>query len=99
MRDPAFGLCGKTLTTIEVAFERFVDNVKLQIRTQFLHDLDRDLGFALVRIDPTPEQCTKWLEEDSGVVKLRQELTGKKKRLEAAQNKLKTFMARFARLG
>lgn len=75
-----------------VAFKRFVDNVRLQIDTEFIRSLDRDVGFALATIDLTKEQCTTWLQEQPEVIRKRRELIGKKERLESAKEKLSSFV-------
>jgi len=95
---PALEIMAEVRAYFQVAYKRFSDNVPKQIDTDFVRGTDRDLDFALMSMDLSHEQCASWLQEDPDVVQRREDLDGKKKRLEAAKAKLGSVV-RTARVG
>ncbi|KAG8898576.1 hypothetical protein FRB99_007342 [Tulasnella sp. 403] len=69
----------------------FQDNVPKEIDTDFVRVIDTDLDLALRYLDLSEAQCREWLKEPPPVTDRRNELTGKKNRLDAAQAKLTEF--------
>jgi hypothetical protein len=76
------------LISVEVAYKRFGDNIPKQIDTDFVRGLDNGLDLALRYMDISTERCLQWLQESPAIVQRRNELRGKKKRLENAKEKL-----------
>ncbi|KAG8994196.1 hypothetical protein FRB94_010067 [Tulasnella sp. JGI-2019a] len=89
---PGLEIMAEVKAYFKVACKRFTDNIPQQIDTDFLHDLDRDLGMALASMDITRQQCAAWLQEDPTVVAMREELLGKRKRLELAKQKIEAVV-------
>lgn len=73
-----------------MAYKRFSDNIPKQIDTDFVQGIDRDVELALLSMELSEHQCTEWLQEDPADVQRREELLGKKKRLESAKARLDT---------
>lgn len=74
-----------------VAYKRFGDNVPKQIDADFVRGIDSGLDVALMTMDLSKAKCMEYLQEPVAIVKEREDLTGKKERLEAAQQKLSRF--------
>ncbi|KAG8903555.1 hypothetical protein FRC00_014695, partial [Tulasnella sp. 408] len=70
------------------AYKRFGDNIPNQIDASFISGFDDDLELALVYTIPDTETCSKWLQESPQMATRRAALTDRKKRLEAAKDKL-----------
>ncbi|KAG8988905.1 hypothetical protein FRB94_010065 [Tulasnella sp. JGI-2019a] len=85
---PALEIMAEVRAYFQVAYKRFSDNIPKQIDTDFVRGTDRDVDYALMSMDLSHEQCAEWLQEDPEVVQRREDLVGKKKRLEAAKDKL-----------
>ncbi|KAG8853986.1 hypothetical protein FRB96_007849 [Tulasnella sp. 330] len=96
--SPALEIMAEVRAYFQVAYKRFSDNVPKQIDTDFIRGTDRDVDFALMSMDLGHEQCAMWLQEDPDEVHRREDLVGKKKRLEAAKDKLGSVV-RTARVG
>ena len=62
-----------------------------QIDTDFIRQIDDGLDIALMSLDLSKEQCLKWLMEPAEIIQRRKELTGKKRRLGAAMDKLASY--------
>ncbi|KAH9937926.1 P-loop containing nucleoside triphosphate hydrolase protein [Epithele typhae] len=81
----------------QVAYKRVIDYIPMAIDHQFLFkvaEAARTRLPARLGIVGTPnatEKCAAYIEEDAGIVALRDELTAKKKRLEAVNGKLQEF--------
>ncbi|KAG8879139.1 hypothetical protein FRB97_001919 [Tulasnella sp. 331] len=95
---PALEIMAEVRAYFQVAYKRFSDNVPKQIDTDFIRGTDRDVDFALMSMDLSHEQCAMWLQEDPEVVQKREDLCGRKKRLEAAKDKLGSVV-RTSRVG
>ncbi|KAG8877756.1 hypothetical protein FRB97_003128 [Tulasnella sp. 331] len=89
---PGLEIMADVRAYFKVAYKRFVDNIPQQIDTDFIQGLDEDLGLALASLDLTDGQCTAWLQEDPEEVLRREELLGKKKRLELAKGKIESVV-------
>lgn len=74
-----------------VAYKRFGDNVPNQIDADFVRKIDDGLDMALRSLDLSTEQCLEWLKEPAEVVKKREDLRSKKRRLASARDKLASF--------
>lgn len=79
------------LFTEIVAYKRFGDNVPKQIDADFVRGIDAGLDIALMTMDLSKDKCIEYLQEPATIVTERKELTGKKERLQAAQQKLSRF--------
>lgn len=73
---------------LQVAYKRFSDNVPMQIDTHFVRGLDRDLDLAILSMEITEAKCIEWLQEDPKDVLKRNDLLGKRRRLESAKAQL-----------
>ncbi|KAG8994198.1 hypothetical protein FRB94_010069 [Tulasnella sp. JGI-2019a] len=93
----ALDIMAEVRAYFQVAYKRFIDIIPQQIDENFVRGTDRDIDFALMSMDLSDEQCKAWLQEDPNIVQRRDDLTGKKKRLEAAKEKL-GFVVRTSRL-
>ncbi|KAG8853984.1 hypothetical protein FRB96_007847 [Tulasnella sp. 330] len=87
---PGLEIMAEVRAYFKVAYKRFVDNIPQQIDTDFIQGLDGDLGSALASLELTHEQCAAWLQEDPDEVLRREDLLGKKKRLELAKEKIES---------
>lgn len=71
-----------------VAYKRFADNIPKQIDSDFIQGTDKALDLALMDMELSREQCAVWLQEDPEEEQRREDLMGRKKRLESAKAKL-----------
>lgn len=79
-----------------VALQRVVDYVPLVIDHEFLRAFGDDLQAHLIKqlglgAEDAVAKCAAYLEEDPFIVSAREELTGRKKRLESVQEELLRF--------
>ncbi|KAG8898578.1 hypothetical protein FRB99_007344 [Tulasnella sp. 403] len=89
--EPALEIMAEVRAYFQVAYKRFTDNVPKQIDTHFVRAIDTDLDLALRYIDLSEAQCREWLREPDAIVEKRNDLIGRRNRLEAAQVKLADF--------
>jgi len=87
---PGLEIMAEVRAYFQVAYKRFTDDVPKQIDSHFIQGLDRQvrLVLGLISMDASHDQCTEWLREDLETVRQREDLMGKKKRLESAKEKL-----------
>ncbi|KAG8994195.1 hypothetical protein FRB94_010066 [Tulasnella sp. JGI-2019a] len=85
---PGLEIMAEVKAYFKVAYKRFVDNIPQQIDSDFIQGLDVDLGRALASMVLDEEQCAAWLQENPDEVLRREELIGKKKRLELAKDQI-----------
>lgn len=71
-----------------VAYKRFADNVPKEIDTSFIQGTDKALDLALMDMELSREQCAVWMAEDPDEKMRREDLEGRKKRLQSARAKL-----------
>jgi len=91
--DPALDIMAEVRAYWQVAYRRFADLVPLEIDHGYVRAFDSTIHFELINglgltRDGARENCTKWLEEDPAVVSKREELTARKRMLEAARASL-----------
>ncbi|KAG9036512.1 hypothetical protein FS837_001657 [Tulasnella sp. UAMH 9824] len=89
--SPALEIMAEVRAYFQVAYKRFGDNVPKQIDADFVRGIDSGLDLALMTMDLGTDKCLEYLQEPVAVVTERRDLTGKKERLEAAQQKLSRF--------
>ncbi|KAG8988902.1 hypothetical protein FRB94_010068 [Tulasnella sp. JGI-2019a] len=85
---PGLEIMAEVKAYFKVAYKRFVDNIPQQINTVFIQGLDDDLGLVLAEMDLTQDQCAIWIQEDPSEKLKREDLLGRKKRLELAKEKI-----------
>ncbi|KAG9026862.1 hypothetical protein FS837_004488 [Tulasnella sp. UAMH 9824] len=86
--DPAY---------FQVAYKRFGDNIPNQIDASFVSGFDDDLELALVYTILDTDTCSEWLQESPQMATRRAALTDRKKRLEAAKDKLAPMVRQLPR--
>ncbi|KAG9012240.1 hypothetical protein FRB90_006763 [Tulasnella sp. 427] len=89
--SPALEIMAEVRAYFQVAYKRFGDNVPKQVDADFVRGIDTGLDVALMTMDLSKNKCMEYLQEPKAVVTERRELTGKKARLEAAEQKLTRF--------
>ncbi|KAG8898577.1 hypothetical protein FRB99_007343 [Tulasnella sp. 403] len=95
--EPALEIMAEVRAYFQVAFKRFTDNVPKQIDTHFVRAIDTDLDLALRYLDLSEAQCREWLREPDAIVEKRNDLIGRRNRLEAAQLKLPGIQDKISR--
>ena len=76
---------------LAVAYKRFADTVPKVIDAKFVRGLDSALDDALRGLEKDQSVCRQWLMEPAATIRKREELTGRKSRLEAASTYLSAF--------
>ncbi|KAG8919403.1 hypothetical protein FRC01_001302 [Tulasnella sp. 417] len=88
---PALEIMAEVRAYFQVAYKRFGDDVPKQIDADFVRGIDAGLDIALMTMDLSKDKCVEYLQEPATIVTERRELSGKKERLQAAQQKLSRF--------
>ena len=74
-----------------MAYKRFGDNIPKLVDAKFIRGMGIALDERLRGVDKNEAQCREWLAEPVAIVRKREELLGKKARLEAARKQLSVF--------
>jgi len=89
--DPALVVMADVRAYFQVAYKRFTDAIPKFVDYEFLRAFESSVDIALRQMVPSTEQCVQFLQGAPEDNQLRNDLLGRKKRLDAAREKLDTI--------